>query len=142
MDNTFQWEKNLEDIRNGYFQGPTTINVFNAIKASTGVTRTGTIVDLSPYSSYMFYIDSSSVTTVAAGMTGLEVEFYLRPNSGASWGRIALQSGIAAENFSAMKIEGTGGVTSGVLPIRDLKILVTNRSGSATATLNGWVVAK
>lgn len=137
--NVIPSDRYLQEIRD---KEAFTMSIFSAINTNTGATKTGTIVDLSKYANYMFYIDSSSVTTVAAGMTGLEVEFYLRPSSAVAWGRIAIQSGIAAENFSAMKIEGTGGVTSGVVPIRDLKILVTNRSGSATATLNAWVVAK
>ena len=120
----------------------TSISIFSAVQAETGATKTGTIVDLSNYSNYMLYIDSSSVTTVAAGMTGLEVAFFTRAVSGAAWLRIALQSGINAEGGTLMKVEGTGGYTSGIVPLRDLKVEAKNVSSSATATLNAYIVAK
>ena len=135
------WEQDLGNLVDSTYD-TTSINVIPTQEVSTGVTKTATFANADNFDRYMFYIDSTSVTTVAAGMTGLEVSFFLRATSGTPWAQIAVQSGIAAEGFSALKIEGTGGATSGVVPIRDLKIEVTNISSSATATMDGWLVMK
>lgn len=134
-----QFEQDIHNVSD--FFDVTSTQILNQ-QAETGATVTGTIIDLSKYSSNMLYIDSSSVTTVAAGMTGLEVSFYTRATSGSPFLQIALQSGVGAEAATLMKIEGTGGYTSGVVPIRDLKVLVKNVSSSATATIQAWVVSK
>ena len=93
-----QWESDVSGIKSlvsgvtTYFD-VTSINVFSGIQASTGsgggiTTKTGAIVDLSKYTKYMIYLDSSSVTATMAGPTGLQVSFYSRANSAAGSGRL------------------------------------------------------
>lgn len=122
----------------------TAIQIVTAVtgEVDTGATKTGSIVDLSKYNSVMLWVDSSSYTTVAAGMTGLDISFHVRPSSGSPWGQVAIQSGIGAEATSMLKVRGTGLTASGIIPIQDLKVLFANISGSATATVNAWLMAK
>ena len=109
---------------------------------STGVTKTGTIVDLSRYSENWLYVDHTCLVAAAGATTGVRADFYVRPTSGSPWVLIAANSNMTSGAF-AQKVIGSGiASSSGLTFIKDLKTLFTNVASSGTAVISAYIMSK
>ena len=118
----------------------TTATLIYAGDISSGVTQSGTSLNLEKFSHNTIYIDVTS-TTVNAQSTGLTLFAYSRATSTMPWILFLTNSNLASAGY-IFNLAGSGGTSSGASLFRHVLLDFANVSSSATALANIELLSK